>query len=168
MSTSDDERDGLIAAIEAHESVWRRTFAALGPNPMFDSGLTMQQLRALVLLAASGRLPQGELAQRLGVGVATVTGLVDRLVARGLVERTEDPRDRRVRRAGLSAAGTAFLEQIFSTGQDARRLLLRTIDIEALRGLEHGMAALHAALQRATESDALLASAPTKPGLPRS
>lgn len=146
VSTLDDERDGLIAAIETHEAVLRRTLIRLGPNPMFDSGLTMQQLRALMLLA-DGPLNQGELAQALGVGLATVTGLVDRLVSRGLVERTEDPHDRRVRRAALSAAGTAFLEQITSAGQEARRRLLRTIDIDALRGLEHGLAALHAALE---------------------
>ncbi|HET9255134.1 MAG TPA: MarR family transcriptional regulator [Pseudonocardiaceae bacterium] len=145
---ADLERDGLISAIEAHESLWRRGLTRLGPNPMFDSGLTMQQYRALVLLSADGPLPQGELAQALGVGLATVTGLVDRLVARGLVERTEDPHDRRVRRAGLSSAGIAFLEQITNAGQETRRRLLRMLDIDALRGLEHGLAALHAALRQ--------------------
>lgn len=147
MNASDDERDHLISAIEAHESLWRRNLTRLGPNPMFDSGLTMQQLRALVLLSAEGPLTQGALAQALGVGLATVTGLVDRLVARGLVERTDDPHDRRIRRAGLSTAGTTFLEQVVNAGQEPRRRLLRMIDIDALRGLEHGLAALHAALR---------------------
>jgi DNA-binding MarR family transcriptional regulator len=146
-SASDPERDGLISAIEAHESRWHRNLVRLAPHPMFDSGLTMQQFRALLLLSADGPLPQGQLAAALGVGLATVTGIVDRLVARGLVERTEDAHDRRVRRAGLSSAGMAFLEQITNAGQEPRRRLLKVIDIDALRGLEHGLAALHAALR---------------------
>jgi DNA-binding MarR family transcriptional regulator len=142
---TDDERAALVAAIAAHEAVLRRS-AARRPNPLFDSGLTMQQLRVLVVLGADGPLPQGDLAHALGVGLATVTGLVDRLVARGLVERTEDPRDRRVRHAALSAAGTALLDRIETAGQEVRARLLARIDLDALRGLERGLAALHEAL----------------------
>ncbi|WP_219412562.1 MarR family winged helix-turn-helix transcriptional regulator [Pseudonocardia nigra] len=107
----------------------------------------MQQLRVLVLLAADGPLAQGDLAQALGVGLATVTGLVDRLVARGLVERREDPQDRRVRRAALSAEGTALIDRIQAAGQEQRRSLLARIDLDALRGLEQGLAALRAAVE---------------------
>jgi DNA-binding MarR family transcriptional regulator len=144
--TEQDDRAALVAAIAAHEGVLRRSVTRGGPNPLFDSGLTMQQLRVLVLLA-EGPHAQGDLAQALGVGLATVTGLVDRLVRRGLVERSEDPRDRRVRRAVLSAEGTALLEAIESSGQEMRRRLLDRIDLDALRGLEHGLAALCAALE---------------------
>jgi DNA-binding MarR family transcriptional regulator len=140
-----DERAALIAAIESHEAALRRSVIG-GPNPLFDSGLTMQQLRVLVLLGADGPLPQGDLAHALGVGLATVTGLVDRLVARGLVERTEDPMDRRVRRAALSSAGAALLDQIQTAGQEMRRKLLDQIDLDDLRGLARGLGAIRAAL----------------------
>jgi DNA-binding MarR family transcriptional regulator len=59
----------------------------------------------LILLSTEGPLAHSDLAQALGVGLATVTGLVDRLVARGLIERVEDATDRRIRRAKLTAAG---------------------------------------------------------------
>ncbi|WP_214366734.1 MarR family winged helix-turn-helix transcriptional regulator [Pseudonocardia sp. H11422] len=142
------ERDALLAAIESHEVVLRRSLTKLGPNPVLDSGLTMQQLRVLLLLSTDGPLTQGDLAQGLHVGLATVTGLIDRLVARGLVERTEDPRDRRIRLARLAPGGVDLIDRIASAGQEARRRLLTLIDLSALRGLEHGLAALRAALER--------------------
>lgn len=146
-SVTDTERDALLAEIAAHDVVLRRGFARSGPNPMFDSGLTMQQLRVLVLLSTDGPLPQGDLAHALGVGMASVTGLVDRLVARDLVARTEDPHDRRIRLASLAPAGTELMEQISSAGQQTQRALLARIDLDALRGLARGLAALRTVLE---------------------
>lgn len=145
----DDERAALLAAVEEHEDELRRSLLKIGPpNPALDSGLTMQQLRVLLLIAADGPMAHGDLAHALGVGVATVTGLVDRLVARGMVERTEDPDDRRVRRAGLSPAGLSFVDRMAVAGQEGRRALLQRLDVDALRALEHGMRALRAALEQ--------------------
>jgi len=50
-------------------------------------------------------LSMGELADRLLCDASNVTGIVDRLEARGLVERQPDPDDRRVRRLVLTPAG---------------------------------------------------------------
>lgn len=143
----DADRAELLAAVAAHDAVIRRAIARSGPHPVFDSGLTMQQFRVLMLLATDGPLPHGDLAQSLGVVLATVTGLVDRLRARGLVTRTEDGRDRRVRLVELSAEGRALVEKFETTGQEMRGALLMKIDIEALRGLERGLAALRAVME---------------------
>ena len=53
-------------------------------------------------------LSMGELADRLFCDASNVTGIVDRLEARGLVERQPDPDDRRVRRLVLTAEGWAL------------------------------------------------------------
>jgi MarR family transcriptional regulator, organic hydroperoxide resistance regulator len=50
-------------------------------------------------------LSMGELADRLFCDASNVTGIVDRLEARGLVERQPDPDDRRVRRLVLTPTG---------------------------------------------------------------
>ncbi|MFC4944072.1 MarR family winged helix-turn-helix transcriptional regulator [Pseudonocardia sp. GCM10023141] len=144
--SGDPERERLIAAVTATEAELQRTLAR-GQSPLFDSGLTMQQLRVLLLLGADGPHAQSELAQALAVGLATVTGLVDRLVRRGLVARTRDPQDRRVHRAALSDEGRDLLAGIQSAGQERRRRLLGSIDIDALRGLAIGLDALRAALE---------------------
>ncbi|MEA2685065.1 MAG: hypothetical protein QOE93_260 [Actinomycetota bacterium] len=65
--------------------------------------LSPQQAKAFREL--SEPLSMGELAERLFCDASNVTGIVDRLEARGLVERQADPDDRRVRRLVLTDAG---------------------------------------------------------------
>jgi DNA-binding MarR family transcriptional regulator len=77
-----------------------------------DRGLTMPQVRVLFELVESGDRPAGELAEALSVAPPTVTGLTDRLVKQGLVERREDPRDRRVVRLALTEEGRALTMEI--------------------------------------------------------
>jgi DNA-binding MarR family transcriptional regulator len=60
--------------------------AARSLNELDD--VTLPQYRALVLLASHGPGTTGQLAARLGVNPSTVTRLVDRLVAKGLVARS--------------------------------------------------------------------------------
>ena len=61
------------------------------------------------LMAQLDRHPQGlkmrELSQRLMVTGGSVTGLTDKLVAEGLVERRDDARDRRACTVHLTAEG---------------------------------------------------------------
>src|ERR1700726_262991 len=57
--------------------------------------LTMPQIKALFLVVKWGSATGSRLAQGLGVGLPSVTRLVDRLHERGLIVREEDPRDRR-------------------------------------------------------------------------
>ncbi|MEA2900774.1 MAG: hypothetical protein QOH36_661 [Actinomycetota bacterium] len=65
--------------------------------------LSPQQAKAFVELGRP--LSMGELADRLFCDASNVTGIVDRLESRGLVERQADPDDRRVRRLVLTDAG---------------------------------------------------------------
>ncbi|MEV6030849.1 MarR family transcriptional regulator [Nonomuraea sp. NPDC052116] len=106
-------------------------------SPLFTSNLTMRQLHVIMLLAFNGSASGQELAHHLGVSLGTVTGLVDRLVAHGLVTRHEDPHDRRVRRAELSPAGTALIEEIHNAGLEHYRRILDHLDTETLRSLDH-------------------------------
>jgi len=65
--------------------------------------LSAQQAKAFHELRQP--LSMGELADRLFCDASNVTGIVDRLEGRGLVERQADPDDRRVRRLVLTEAG---------------------------------------------------------------
>ena len=65
--------------------------------------LTFSQARAMRELDKP--LPMGELAERLCCDASNVTGIVDRLEARGLVERRVDSEDRRVKQLLLTEAG---------------------------------------------------------------
>ncbi|MGV9563352.1 MarR family winged helix-turn-helix transcriptional regulator [Streptomyces sp. NPDC003480] len=68
-------------------------------------GLTPQQ--AKVLLALDEPLPMRRIAERVGADPSNLTGMVDRLQSRGLVERVSDPADRRIKRIAATEAGRA-------------------------------------------------------------
>ena len=75
--------------------------------------LTMPQMRGLFVIDdADHALALTELAPQMGLSVAAAGRSVDGLVRNGLVSRTEDPADRRIKRLALTDAGRAALERI--------------------------------------------------------
>ena len=68
--------------------------------------LTRQQ--ALLLAILDEPLPMGVIAERLGCDASNITGIADRLEARGLVERRGAASDRRVRLLARTGAGTSL------------------------------------------------------------
>ncbi len=66
--------------------------------------LTGAQARVLALLTLEP-LPMRKIAVRLKCEPSNVTGIIDRLEARGLVERRPDPQDRRVKLAAVTDEG---------------------------------------------------------------
>jgi DNA-binding MarR family transcriptional regulator len=77
-----------------------------------EAGLSPPQVFALLALTPGERAPMGDLAGILRCDASNVTGLTDRLEARGLVERRAAPHDRRVRHLVLTDAGAALREQV--------------------------------------------------------
>jgi DNA-binding MarR family transcriptional regulator len=70
-----------------------------------ELGLSEAQCHVLQLLEPGEPIAMCRVADRLDCDPSNVTGIVDRLEARGLVERRADPRDRRVKKLVLTAAG---------------------------------------------------------------
>ncbi len=68
-----------------------------------ELGLTDMQGYAMWLLDEP--MPMGELARRLGCDNSNITGIVDRLESRGLIERRPSPEDRRVKLLVLTKKG---------------------------------------------------------------
>lgn len=71
-----------------------------------EHALTGAQARVLGLLSLEP-LPMRRIAQRMKCEPSNITGIVDRLEARGLVERRPDPADRRVKVAAATDEGRA-------------------------------------------------------------
>jgi DNA-binding MarR family transcriptional regulator len=76
-------------------------------------GLTFARYEALVLLcfSARGSLPLGKMGERLQVHPTSVTSIVDRLEAAGLVARRPHPDDGRAVLAEITAGGRALVEK---------------------------------------------------------
>jgi DNA-binding MarR family transcriptional regulator len=75
-------------------------------------GVTPVQYAALHQVGATPGVDQRTLARAIGLDTSTVAGVVDRLEARGLMQRSTSADDKRVRLLGLSAAGQALLAAI--------------------------------------------------------
>ena len=83
-------------------------------------GLTRSQCQVLAHLARQEGIPQSGLADILEVEPITLTRILDRLEAAGLVERRPHPTDRRIRRLYLTAAARPLLGDIFAIGAATR------------------------------------------------
>lgn len=71
--------------------------------------LTPTQWAALVKAAERGPISQNQLGRDTAMDVATIKGVVDRLVKRGLVETCADPQDARRNLISVTAQGRATL-----------------------------------------------------------
>ena len=96
-----------------------------------DDTLTYAQFAVLRVLFHGGPLAMGSIADRLGISLAGATGLVDRLVAQRVVERTRSREDRRVVWVGLSEDGRDRMRHL----QNERRQQMEEL-LEPLTGDE--------------------------------
>jgi len=76
-----------------------------------DAGLTPSQLSALAVVDCKGPLTLGSLAEHERVAPPSITKVVTRLEAEGLVERTSDPGDRRITWVSTSARGADLVAE---------------------------------------------------------
>lgn len=81
-------------------------------NDICCYGISVSQCYALETLAEHGMSTMQALAKHLHLAVSTVTRVVDSLVAKGLVERHMNTRDRRVCQVALTPRGLALVKQI--------------------------------------------------------
>lgn len=77
-----------------------------------DAVVTLPQLRVLMMIASRGALNLAAVAAGLGVHPSNGTRVVERLVNAGLVDRRDDPADRRNLVLELTDAGRELVDQI--------------------------------------------------------
>jgi len=126
------DNNQLIADIMGAQQRLQHLFAYDRSDPLFSSHLTLTQLRILMLLSRADGMSGSELAAAIGVGLAALSGMIDRLVANDLVIRQEDPHDRRVRRISLSKAGAELIGGIITAGAEKQRRLLSRLSAQEL------------------------------------
>jgi DNA-binding MarR family transcriptional regulator len=91
-----------------------------------DAGdLSPVQCHVLHLIEPERPMPMGRLAETLGCDASNVTGLVDRLEDRGLVERRPSTADRRIKVIQLTSAGARIRAQLLRHVTSGARPLSR-------------------------------------------
>jgi MarR family 2-MHQ and catechol resistance regulon transcriptional repressor len=113
--------------------------------------LSPSQFNLLNLLQGepNGRT-QIELSRELIMHRSNVTGLVDRLEARGLVRRAANPLDRRVWRIELTAAGGRLISQVLPSYYAAAEAVWGDIPAARARQILYDLAQLTANAQQIT------------------
>jgi DNA-binding MarR family transcriptional regulator len=153
-ATAISEQEELISCLErVQENFERRALSSMA-EPLISTPLTMQQLKVLTMIAIDPERATGhELAAQLKVSVASMSGLVDRLVEHGMVSRGEDPSDRRVRRLTVTPEGSATIRNLLSSAGKMPTPVLRRLSIEDLRALVQGILAFDRAVRELAEGD---------------
>jgi DNA-binding MarR family transcriptional regulator len=144
MRGSDEEGAGTSAVHprdggaleEALDAVVRasRFFAAVTAEAIAQAGdgVTLPQLRVLVLASTVGVLNNTAVAEALDVHISNASRMCDRLVQAGLLARRDAPSDRRQVELSLTPKGTALVDAVFD---HRREVFGRTL--ERLTPREH-------------------------------
>ncbi len=107
-----DERIGPARTMAAVTSVMRvqQILLSAVDGALRPHGLTFARYEALVLLTFSrtGKLPMRVMGERLQLHPTSVTNIVDRLQADGLVRRIPHPTDRRATLVEITERGSAL------------------------------------------------------------
>jgi DNA-binding MarR family transcriptional regulator len=111
----------LLTASRALVGVSARSLADV------EETVTIAQFRVLVVLAAHGQTTLVQLASRLGVNASTAQRQVDRLVREGLVDRRENPSDRREVVIVSTPAGAALVDAVTARRRDAIARIVRDL-----------------------------------------
>ncbi len=146
------EKEELINEVMALEPKVNRLILEHKFEKWFSLDLTFVQLKSMIFIQSKGITNFRDLAKALGIAPSVVTGLVDRLIASGMIERIDSSKDRRVHHLSLTDKGEALLDEIRQESIDEFREILQTISDEDLAALVKGILALFNAAHLYLES----------------
>ena len=107
--TGGDPTEEVVEHLFALVDSLRAGFEAAAAT--FD--LSVAQAKALRYVASSGPVPMRDVACRMRCDASNVTGIIDRLEDRGLVERRASSDDRRVKTLLVTARGDEVAEALW-------------------------------------------------------
>jgi DNA-binding MarR family transcriptional regulator len=95
-----------------------------------ESGLSMSMIGALFHLHRQESAGVTDLGEHLGVTSAAASQMLERLVQQGLIQRSEDPDDRRVKQIVLTKKGLQVLKDGMQAQQSWLKDLVETLSSE--------------------------------------
>lgn len=119
-------------------------------------GITPVQFGALQSVHDLPGLDQRSLARSVGLDTSTIAGVIDRLEARGWLQRNASPNDRRVRLLSITEAGARLLAEVQPAMLRAQQRMLEPLE-------PHERAEFMRMLQRLVTANNELSRAPSEP-----
>lgn len=108
-------------------------------NAERETGLTGPQLWAMKVIAEDASIKVSVLARRMYLHPATVVGILDRLEAKGLVQRIRSKTDRRVVEIELTDSGRVLIENASDVAQGLLVKGLESISRDDLKVVARGL-----------------------------
>lgn len=127
------DRNALLEEVLTQEFHMLRAAMGGQSDSVTDAHLTMSQFRALLHAADEPVCTMADMADAMRVKPNVATGIVQRLVDKNFLERTENPEDRRARLLALTAQGHDFLHGMMHEAREQRRVQLARLTDEQLR-----------------------------------
>ncbi|HKZ54677.1 MAG TPA: MarR family winged helix-turn-helix transcriptional regulator [Anaerolineales bacterium] len=141
----------LEAALRTWTSVFMRLATREFVRWMKEANLSPSHVSTLMRLHYMGHCPVSSIGHDLGVSAAAASQMVERLVSLGLLERGEDPVDRRVKRIALTQAGHDMIREGAGARLSWVQSLGARLTAQEQRAIIHALKSLTAA---ATELEA--------------
>jgi MarR family transcriptional regulator, transcriptional regulator for hemolysin len=117
-------------------------------------GISRAQWAVLIRIERNEGLKQSELAELLDLQPISLTRLLDRLAANGLIERRADPNDRRANRLYLTPAAKPLLGRLSELGADMMETVLDGLDEKSIERMLKQLVAMKDNLRRAIGANA--------------
>jgi DNA-binding MarR family transcriptional regulator len=142
------ERESPEPALEAYELLQRinYTLDTYSRHTLRGHGLTVPQFMILRYATPEG-VPLNIISARMLCDGSNLTGIVDRLAAEGLVERTIDQHDRRVRLIRITPKGTEKLRGIGPRHHATISSRIRALPADQVEQLRNILGELYTRLQ---------------------
>jgi DNA-binding MarR family transcriptional regulator len=125
-------RDELIERVMRAQYQATQSMLLLAEPIWLDLDLTLQQLKSLMVITASGSMPVSRLAELLHLQRSATSTLVDHLVHLGLFARAEDRDDRRRTLVDLTPSGREMVTRLRQGREDLMRAALEQLTDEDL------------------------------------
>lgn len=137
----------VLEELVAHQPAQAMRYMRRWPG----GALSLVHLQVLMALETEGPLPMRGLAETMDVSQASVTGIVDRMEQRGLVERRRHDEDRRIVRVALTELGQTTIGGFATERRERLGQVLDEMTDEELRGLLAGLRGMRRGRERLHE-----------------
>ena len=139
------DKKGVISEIMELQQQMSRLIIPYAINSWRELDVPIAQLKSLLIIAGKGETNSSTLAQDLSVTPGDVTGIIERLVAQGLVIRKHSPEDRRVIWLEATDKGRNLLANLMESQTRHMAHILEYMSVEDLQSLSRGLSKfLHA------------------------
>lgn len=128
-----DQVDAVMVALQALVGLAAQSVTEV------EDRVTLPQLRVLVLVASRGSMNLNALAEAMRIHPSNASRSCDRLVAAGLLQRSEFPHDRRNLVLDLTGEGRELIEVLMRRRRSAISTILERIPERRRRAVVNAM-----------------------------